>query len=68
MQGGAGGRGLGFVDFHLGDSPTCPVCDLADGSLAELAVQVGNMVEHLNQSQPDPGPKPAAPFDVASRP
>ena len=59
LQGGAGGHGLGVVDLDLGHSTTCPSA-WTDGSLAELAVQFGNMVEHLNQSQPNPGPRPPA--------
>ena len=31
---------------------------LAVGNLAEVARQVGNMVEHPNQSQPNPCPRP----------
>ena len=37
----------------------------ADGSLAELAVQVGKMMEHPYQSQPNPGPgSPAQPRSI----
>ena len=62
VQGEAVGHGLGLVDLDLGHSTTCPVlsCARADESLNELAVQLGNMVEHLNQSQPNPGPRPPA--------
>ena len=53
IHGGASGRivGLGwpwFWQFHcLADSA------LTDGNLAELAVHLGKMVEHQNQSQPN---------------
>ena len=30
----------------------------ANGDLAELAGQLGKMMEHLNQSEPNPGPRP----------
>ena len=32
-----------------------PSSDWADGNWAEVAVQLGKMVEHPNQSQPNPG-------------
>ena len=57
IQGGAVGRGLGLDDLDLGHYTTClHGCTGADESLAELTVQQNNMVEHLNQSQPNPGP------------
>ena len=34
-----------------------PNSDWADGNLAEAAVQLGKMVEHLNESQPNTGPR-----------
>ena len=46
VRGVQSARGLGWVDL---DS------DEADGNLAEAAGQLGKMVEHLNQSQPNPG-------------
>ena len=55
-QGGAGGRGPGldrhcFRSFHCLYSSVC----------AQLAGQLGKMMEHLNQSQPNPSPRPPAP-------
>ena len=41
----------------------------ADGNLAELAGQQGKMVEHPNQSQPNPGPRPPnSPCSKTTRP
>ena len=50
-------------DLDFGHSTTCPAPSSAwaDGTLAESTVQLGNMVERLNQSQPNPGPRPPAP-------
>ena len=41
----------------------------ADGNLAELAGQQGKMVEHPNQSRPNPGPRPPnSPCSKTTRP
>ena len=34
-----------------------PNSDRADGNLTEAARQIGKMVEHPNQIQPNPGPR-----------
>ena len=54
---------LGWVDIDLGHSTVCLLRSSAwaDGNMAELAVQLGKIVEHLNQSQPNPCDKPPAP-------
>ena len=44
---------LGFSVFHC-----LPNSAWAVGNLAEVAGQLGNMVEHPNQSQPNPGSRP----------
>ena len=53
LQGEDGGWLLGWVDciltFHCLPSPAW-----AAGNLAESASLLGNMVEHPNQSQPNP--------------
>ena len=51
VQGVPSERRLDFVDsdFECSDSAW------ADGNLAEAAGQLGKMVEHRNQSQPNPG-------------
>ena len=46
---------LGLIDLDSGCSIVCPV--LLDGNLAELAGQLGEMVEHPNQIHPNPGPR-----------
>ena len=46
-------RWLEFLVFHC-----LPNSALADGNLAEVAGQMGKMVEHPNQSQPHPGYRP----------
>ena len=52
---------IGFSLLRFGLFNYLHSCAWADGSLAELAVQLGKMVEHLNQSLPNPGPQPPAP-------
>ena len=49
---------LVWVDFHFGSSDICPITMLRYGNLAELAGQLGNTLEHPNQSQPNPGLSP----------
>ena len=46
---------LGWVAFIF---ISLPGSAWADGSLAELAGQLGNLMEHPNQSQPNPGERP----------
>ena len=57
VQGGPspGEPGLGWLLFWMFHPP--PGSAWAGGKLAELAGQLGNMVEHPNQSQPNPGPQ-----------
>ena len=51
MQGDSSGRELGFVDLDFEFSTVCPFY----GNLEEAAEQLGKMVEHQNQSQPNLG-------------
>ena len=46
---------LGWVDLNLEFYNICPILCLLIRNLAEPAVQLGKMVEHLNQSQPNQG-------------
>ena len=58
---------LGLVEVLTSFSPYHSLQNSAwaDGSLAELAGQMGNMMEHLSHSQPNPGPRsPVSPYSV----
>ena len=45
---------LGWVDIDFGHSTTCTHSAWAVGRLAEWAVELGQMMEHPDQSQPNP--------------
>ena len=45
---------MGFVDLNFDCSSIC-LTAWADGNFSEVAGQLGKMVEHRNQSQPNPG-------------
>ena len=49
------GEEIGFETRHHCQSPRLPHSAWEDCNLAELAGQLGNMVEHPNQSQANPG-------------
>ena len=56
LQGVPYPRGLGLVDL------TClSNYAWADGNVAEAAGQLGKMLDHPKQSQPNPGPRAGAP-------
>ena len=46
---------MGCVDFDFGHYTVCPVLLGQMGIWAVLAVLLGKMMEHPNQSQPNPG-------------
>ena len=48
--------GLSWFEFYV--FHRLPNSALADGNLSEAAGQLGNLVEHLCQSQPNPGVRP----------
>ena len=54
IQGVPSARGQGWVNLNF----ECFANSAwADGNLAEAAGQMGKMVEHPNQNQPNPGPQ-----------
>ena len=55
MQGVPSERTLGFVDLYFECSTVCLTLHGPIGNLAEVAGQLGKMVEHRNQIQPNPG-------------
>ena len=56
LQGVSSCRRLGLVDLDFASSSLClPNSALVGGNLAEVAWQLGKMVENSNQSQPNPG-------------
>ena len=54
---------MGWADINLGHSslPSPAWADGNMGNMAESVVQLGKMVEHLNQSPPNPRDRTPAP-------
>ena len=56
VQGASGGREPGLGWLRLWSFHYLPSLHGQDESLAELAVQLGKIMEHPYQSEPNPGP------------
>ena len=54
-QGVPSGRRLGLVDLDFDSSPVCPNSASVGENLAEVACQLGKLVERSIQSPPNPG-------------